>query len=106
MRHGPRVERQRFASIDEALSALREQAEAIRAEGGLTPVQGFREYEPRDLVNARLQLTRGSWLRGREAGIDVMGDGGLVPYAGAIRRRPLEPAAGETPFDAVRTALS
>lgn len=106
MRHGPRVERRRFDAIDDAIAAMRAEAEAIRAEGNLAPAQGFREYEPSERVHARLQLATGGWLRGEEAGIDVMGNGQLVPYAGSIRRHPLAPADGETPFEAIRDALS
>jgi hypothetical protein len=45
-------------------------------------------------------------LRGRDAGLDVMGDGTLIPYAGATRRRSLELEPDETPFDAVRRVLA
>jgi hypothetical protein len=106
VRDGPRVERERFDAIDDAIAAMREQVEAIRAQGDLAPVQGFREYEPSERVRARLQLSSGGWLRGREAGVDVMGDGGLVPHTGGIRRHVLEPRDGDSPFDAVRDALS
>jgi hypothetical protein len=106
VRHGPRVERERFEALDDAVAALRERAKAVRAEGNLAAAQGFREYEPAERVNARLQLTTGGWLRGREAGIDVMGDGTFVPYTGGIRRRELEQADGESAFDAVCAALS
>jgi hypothetical protein len=34
-----------------------------------------------------------------------MGDGAVVPYRGAIFKRRLELARGESPFDAVREAL-
>jgi hypothetical protein len=38
--------------------------------------------------------------------MDLMGDGTLVPYVGAVRKEPLEPRQGESPFDAVRAALA
>ena len=66
----------------------------------------LRRYRPDRLVHARLELSTGGLLRGREVGIDVMGDGGLVPYTGVVRKRELEPADDETAFDAVREALS
>jgi len=56
-------------------------------------------------VQARLELSAGGLLRGREAGLDVMGDGALVPYVGVIRKRRLEPGRGQSAFDAVREAL-
>jgi hypothetical protein len=56
-------------------------------------------------VHARLELSAGGLLRGGEAGLDVMGDGALVPYAGTIRKRRLQPHRDQSPFDAVREAL-
>jgi len=85
---------------------MRERVGAIRARGGLDPAQGFREYEPGERVEARLELATGSWRRGRAAGVDVMGDGSLVPYAGAIHKRRLEPGRGRDAFDAVHEAMT
>lgn len=65
----------------------------------------FRDYEPGDRVAARLELSAGGWLRGADAGIDVMGDGALVPYAGGVRRRPLDTRPGHDAVDAVGEAL-
>jgi hypothetical protein len=65
----------------------------------------LREFEPGERVAARLELSTGGWLRGREAGVDVMGDGGLVAYVGGLGRSHLEPRGDETAFDAVRRAL-
>jgi hypothetical protein len=106
VRHESDVERERFESLDEAIAALRRRAEAIRAEGGLPAVSMIRTYEPERRVHARLELSAGGLLRRRDAGVDVMGNGRLVPYAGGIRRRELEPANGASPFDAVREALA
>jgi hypothetical protein len=105
IRHGPRVKRQSFDSLDEALAAMEAQVEEIRAEGPLETAKLIREYEPADRVAARIELSAGGWLRGSEAGLDVMGDGSLVPYEGAIRRRALEPRPGESALEAVRQAL-
>ena len=63
-------------------------AEIVRL-GPRKPVAGFREYDPGEQVAARLAIWSGGMLRGREAGIDVMGDGALIPYAGVMRRRRL-----------------
>ena len=54
---------------------------------------------------ARLEISGPGAIRRPEAGLDVMGDGALVPYRGAIFKRRLEPARGESPFDAVGEAL-
>jgi hypothetical protein len=57
-------------------------------------------------VHARLELSTGGLFRGREAGVDVMGNGALVPYVGVVRKRKLVAADGESAFDAVREALA
>jgi len=40
-----------------------------------------------------------------DAGVDLMGDGSLVPFRGAVRRVPLEAADGKSPFEAVAEAI-
>jgi hypothetical protein len=105
VRHGPKVERESFDSLDEAITAMQRRAAEIRGEGPLAGVKALREYEPGERVHARLELSTGGVLRGREAGVDVMGDGALVPYTGVVRKRKLEPGDRETAFEAVRGAL-
>jgi len=106
IRSGARVQRERYETLDAALAAMRAHANAIRARGRLGPAQAFREYAPGERVQARLELTAGGWLRRRHGGLDVMGDGALVPYVGAIRKRRLEPGRGEDAFAAIAAALS
>jgi hypothetical protein len=106
VRHGSEVEHASFEELDEALAAMRERALAIRAEGPVKSAAGFKDYEPRDQVHARLQLSTGGPLRRSTAGIDVRGNGEFVPYRGAVRREELDPAGHETPFDAVRETLA
>jgi hypothetical protein len=105
VRHGSRVERERFDDLDEAIGAMERACERVRAAGPLSEVKMLRSFEPGQRVAARVELSTGGMLRGRDAGIDVMGDGELVAYAGGIRRETLAPRAGETPYDAVRRAL-
>ncbi|GIK78802.1 MAG: hypothetical protein EDQ89_04420 [Acidobacteria bacterium] len=105
IRHGPRVSREKHEDLGEAIAALRSHAESIRAEGGLEEVSMFRTYEPADRVEARLEVSTGGPLRGRDAGIDVMGDGTLVPYRGGVFRKELE-TGGESPYEAVERALA
>ncbi len=105
VRHGPEVERRSFDGLDEAVAAMRERALAIRAEGPVGKVSGFRDYEPRDQVHARLQLSGGGMLRRATAGVDVRGNGEFVPYSGGVRREELDPSGHETPFDVVRETL-
>jgi hypothetical protein len=105
VRHGPKVERETFETLNDAVEALERRAEGVRREGPLEEIRALRDFEPGQRVHARLELSAGGVLRGREVGIDVMGDGALVPYRGVIRKRRLEPRDGETAFEAVRDAL-
>jgi hypothetical protein len=106
IRHGPRVERESFDELDSALAAMERHSDEIRREGPLEEVSAIREYEPGQRVHARLELSTGGPFRGREAGMDVMGDGALVPYVGVVRKRPLEAPPGQSAFDAIRAALA
>ena len=99
------MKHERFASLEEAVEALERRARQIRSEGPLDEVGSLCDFEPGQQVHARLELSTGGLLRGREVGLDVMGDGALVPYTGIVRKRRLQPRDGETAFDAVREAL-
>ena len=105
VRQGPKVTRERFESLDEALAALEARAKEIRAAGPLAPRKMIREFEPGNQVAGRLEISSGGLLRGgADAGVDVMGDGHFVPFAGGVRRSELDPGDGG-PFAAVRRAL-
>jgi hypothetical protein len=106
VRHGPEVERERYESLDEAMAGLERRAEEIRVEGGLGEVKMLRTYEPGRRVEARIEVTGPGLLRRLDGGVDVMGDGAVVPYRGAIFKKRLEPRDGQSPYDAVREALS
>jgi hypothetical protein len=104
-RHGSEVNRKQFARLDEALAELERRAEAIRAEGPLEDLQMLREYKSGQRVHARLELTGPGLVRRADAGLDVMGDGALVPYRGAIFKKRLEVADSQSAYEAVREAL-
>jgi hypothetical protein len=106
VRRGSEVSRERFERLDDAIAELRRRSDEIRAGGTLPGVKMLREFEPGERVAARLEISTGGWLRGRAAGVDVMGDGSLVAFAGSVGRRELEPRRGESELDAVRRALS
>ena len=105
IRHGAKVTREKHESLASALAGLREHAERIRSEGDLPEVSMIRTYEPSVRVKARLEISTGGPLRGRDAGLDVMGDGELVPFRGGVFRKPLAPSDGATPYDAIAAAL-
>jgi len=86
---------------------MRDRAQRVRDEGPLDDVSMIRSYGAAGRVAARLEISSGGLLRrGRDAGVDVMGDGRLVAYAGGVGRRELEPPPGGDEFDAVRFELT
>jgi hypothetical protein len=100
------VTREKFESLDDAIVALERRVKDIRSDGPLESKKVFREYEPGVQVAGRVSISTGGLFRGGdEAGIDVMGDGSLVPYSGGVRRDELDPGQAG-PFEAVRKALS
>ena len=105
VRHGPDVTREQFVDLEGAISEMRRHVERIRSEGPLSKVSVPRDYEPSDQVHARLEISTGGLLRRSDAGIDLMGDGSLVPYVGGVRRRELELSDGQSAFEAVAEGL-
>jgi hypothetical protein len=97
------TDRERFASLGEALDALEARLDALsrperrRAERGLG-----REYEPVQQVAARGEVAGPGRLR---AGVDLRGDGSAEAFTGRWRRQLVERRSGETAYDALRRAL-
>ena len=105
VRKGPNVTREKFESLDDAVAAMERRVKDIRSEGPLETKKVFRDYEPGVQVAGRVSISTGGLFHsGDEAGIDVMGDGTLVPYSGGVRRNELDPGQ-QGPFEAVRKAL-
>jgi hypothetical protein len=100
------VRHAQFEELEEAMAEMRAEAHAIQAEGPLPAASLLRDYQARDQVHARLQLTGKGLLSKPVAGVDVRGDGSLVAYRGGLRREELEPQGRDTPFDAVRETLA
>jgi hypothetical protein len=105
IRDGPRVTRSKYESIEQAVAALRARVEQIRTEGDLPPVKMLREFQPGQQVKARLEISTGKVFRRREVGVDLMGDGAVVPYRGGIFKSHLDPPDGVSYDDAVAEAL-
>jgi hypothetical protein len=105
VRHGSEVAREEFDDLDLALAEAERRADAIRAEGPLEEVAGFRDFAPSEQVHARLEISGKGFLRPPTAGVDLRGDGSVVAYRGAVRREEVKMRGGQTPFDAVRAAL-
>ncbi|HVT00149.1 MAG TPA: hypothetical protein VHE08_06500, partial [Solirubrobacterales bacterium] len=89
VRNGAEVDREGFDDVPAAVARMRERALAIRAEGPPKSANLIRKFEPEDQVRARLELSRGGFLRKQAAGVDVRGDGSFVPYRGGLRREEL-----------------
>ena len=105
VRNGPRVERVKHETLEQAVASLREHCEAILDEGRLPGVGMFRDYEPGQRVKARIEISTGKVFRRREAGVDVMGDGSVVPFSGGTFRRPIEGERDSDYADVVAAAL-
>jgi len=106
VRAGADVDHAKFDDLDEAVAAMREWAFKVRAEGPPKTANLIKTFEPKDQVQARLELSSGGLLRKKTvAGIDVRGDGTFMPFAGGLRREELDPTGHDTPFDLVRETL-
>ena len=102
IRTGPRIERVRAETLDEALDALEMHARAASNTERLPAVDvRVRRYEPGDLVAVRAEL-RGPGVSG---GLDVLGDGAVTAWTGRIRRTAVDPQDGQSPYEALREAL-
>lgn len=80
--------------------------EDARRRGDLPTVKMLRDFEPGERVAARVEVSTGGWPGGRTAGIDLMGDGQAVVFSGGVRRDPVQPHEGESPYDAIRRTLA
>jgi hypothetical protein len=90
VRHGSSVGREKFDSLDEAMAEARRRVEEIQREGGLSTIKAFRDHTPDQRVHARIEISGPGLLRGKEGGVDVMGDGKAIAYTGAIRKEQID----------------
>ena len=100
VRRGPKIERERHASLDEALQAIETHAGTAPSRERLEFLS--RRFEAHELVAARIELSG----EGVRAGLDVHGDGSLTAWTGRIRRTPIEPQSGENAYGALRRTLT
>jgi hypothetical protein len=104
-RHGSKVGRAKFGALDEALAEARQHVDDVRREGGLLTIDAFRKHTPDQRVQARIEISGPGLIRSPEGGIDVMGDGHAVAYAGAIRKEMIEADSLDDAFEKLRAAL-
>jgi hypothetical protein len=106
VRHGPRVERQSFDALDRALGEAKSTVEGLRREGRLGTVKMLREFTPDQRVHARIEITGPGLLRRRQGGIDVMGNGSVIAYRGAVRKEEIDADTLDEAFARLREALA
>ena len=108
VRAGPKVERSHFATLDEALSALEDRADALAPEARRDEVRFFRRrIEPVSQVAARLEVAGpGGWRPTVRGGVDLRGDGSAEAFTGRVRRTIVEQRRGESAAQALRRALA
>jgi hypothetical protein len=98
IRTGPRVEHERRDSLDDALELVKRRVRGARRRDAVEALG--RRYEPGRIVAIRIEL---KGPHGR-AGLDVLGDGGLVAFTGRWVRKIV--GEGEDPYEALRRALT
>jgi hypothetical protein len=106
VRHGSKVGREKFDSLDEALAEARRRVDAIRREDRLPTVSMLREFTPDQRVAARIEISGPGLIRTPEGGIDVMGDGATIFYTGSIRKRTIEANSLDEAFEQLASGLS
>jgi hypothetical protein len=108
IRTGPRVERERFDVLEQALDAVeahgRELAKSTRTD---TVDVRVKRFDPVEQVAARIELSGPQRLVPKvHAGVDVRGDGSTEAYLGRLQREVVKPRNGENAFSALRRAVS
>jgi hypothetical protein len=104
LRRGPRVERLRADSLDQALALLDVRVRAAAAGPPLPAVDlKVRHFEPVQQIAARAELRGPGRLR---AGIDVRGDGTSEAWTGRLRRVLVARERGEDAVAALRRVLA
>jgi hypothetical protein len=107
VRSGPKVKKQSFRALDEALTVLEQQAREVAENPPDEAVDAkIRRFEPAEQVLARLELAGPErFVASVRAGVDVHGDGSVEAYRGRVRRQAIEPRRGETVYAALRRAV-
>jgi hypothetical protein len=108
IRHGPKVERREFATLDDALELIEARCRALTAQPRPRAVKvARRTFEPGQQVTGRAELRGpGGMLAPLQAGVDVRGDGSVEAWTGRVRRRPVTREQSESAYDALRRVLS
>lgn len=107
VRVGPRVERERHATLEQALAAAERRARELADAAPRRAVDAkIRRFEPVQQVSARIELAGPERLMASvRGGIDVRGDGSMEAFVGRLRRDVVEPKGRESAAQALRRAL-
>lgn len=108
VRAGPRVRRQRFGSLEQALDALEQRVADLAQDSRREAIDlRVRRFEPIAQVVARAELSGPQRVFPRvRAGVDVRGDGSAEAWTGRASRQVLAQEDGESAVAALRRALS
>jgi hypothetical protein len=108
VRAGPRVERSRYESLEEALRALEARAAELAGAPSRAAVDmRVKRFEPAQLIAGRVELAGPERIAPTVlGGVDVHGDGSTEAYLGRVRRRTIERRRGESSVDALRRAVT
>jgi hypothetical protein len=90
---------------EEALAEARRRVDEIQREDRLPRISMIREFSPAEQVQARIEISGPGLIRGKEGGIDVMGDGHAIAYTGAIRKEPIQASSLDEAFEGLKSAL-
>ena len=105
IREGSTVTRSSFDDLDGAIDAAREKAAEIIAGEPMKPVKAIRDYEPAQLVRARIEIAGKGLFSPPTAGLDIQGDLSITGFTGGVRRKPLEGDSLRQVFGEIREAL-
>jgi hypothetical protein len=105
VRDGPKVGREKFADVDGAIAYAERRVDEIRREGGLPTITAFRKHTSGQRVKARIEISGPGLIRSPQGGIDLMGDGTVIAYTGAIRKETIEADSPGQAFERLRAML-
>ena len=104
IRRTGRTDQSRFEALEDALQALEARLDELAPVERRGPERALvREVSPAQQVVVRGEIAGPNGLRG---GVDLHGDASARAYTGRWRRVPVDPAPGETAYDALRRALT
>ena len=108
VRTGPRVDRERFDTLEQALDAVEAHGRELAKSTHTDAVDvRIKRFDPVQQVAARIELSGPQRLVPKvHAGVDVRGDGSTEAYLGRVTREVIKQRKGESAFSALRRAVT